>query len=424
MTHLSEGKLYIKKRTFPQYLTSFVFLMPFFIATLTELVGLPSIVKYSIDVAWVILAVVLICRKSLFLRREMLPIIILVAVFFIYCLIDYLLHFQSIFYFLWGVRNNFRFFIAFFAFATFFDTDDAKVNLKFLDVLFWINAVVTAVQFFALGYNQDYLGGIFGVVRGCNAYTIIFFCIVVGKSVLAFMDKQENMFICFAKCGISLIIGAMAELKIYFLLFVIILFVSLFLTSFSYRKLLIVLISVVFLFFGNNLLVAIFGTSSQITLSRIFELATQQNYATAEDLNRLSALPTISNTILRSIPEKLFGLGLGNCDTSTFALCNTPFFESHADLHYTWISSAFMFLETGYIGFTIYLGFFVICCVYAIISLKKNTENKLFSQLAIITSIVCFIVIFYNSSMRAEIAYVAYFVLALPFIARSNSQLN
>ena len=123
---------------------------------------------------------------------------------------------------MWGLRNNFRFYIAFFAFILFFDQEDANFFINLFDKIFWLNAAVSLVQF-AMGYRQDYLGGLFGVEKGCNAYSIIFFSIIIGKSLLCFMEQKESALLCFSKCGAALIISAMAELKFYFIIFVLIL---------------------------------------------------------------------------------------------------------------------------------------------------------------------------------------------------------
>ena len=52
--------------------------------------------------------------------------------------------------------------------------------------------------------------------------------------------------------------------------------------------------------------------------------------------------------------------------------------------------------------------------------LKNGEGDMLNTQAALIMSIVSVILIFYNSSMRTEVGYMVYFVLALPFISRKS----
>lgn len=411
---LDRGKLYIKKRTVPEWVMLFIFTMPLLLAFFQEFLHLPGVVKYSIDLAWIFMFAYMFLRKHIVFEKKVAPFMIFTVVFFLYTLVVYAFNMQSLFYYLWGLRNNFRYYIAFLGFATMFEYEDADVLLKMLDKLFWVNAVITLFQFFVLGYSQDFLGGIFGVERGCNANSIIFFSIIIGRSILLFLNDKESIFVCMLKCATSLVISAMAELKVFFVLFMLILVISLTVTKFSWKKLLLLLVSAVLVIVSSSILSTLFSNSS-VSFESILEQITASQYATEEDLGRFSAIPTISSSILTTIPKKLFGMGLGNCDTSAFALCNTPFFKAHSAMHYTWFSSAFLFLETGYIGLYTYMLFFVISFVFSVKCLKKG-KTPLFGQLGIIASILCVVLTFYNSSLRMEVGYIIYFVLSLPVI--------
>lgn len=409
------GILHIKKRTFPEWLAYYIFIMPFFLSFLLDFLGLPGFIKYTIDAAWVLAALLILLRKKVAFNRDLIPFIVIPSAFFVYTVICYIFNFQSVLYYLWGFRNNFRFYFAFIIFCMFFTEDDIKNCLKFLDILFWINAIVTVFQFFVLGYNQDYLGGIFGVDRGCNAYTIVFFAIVISRSILLFMSKKEGFVLCFAKIAVALIISAMAELKFFFIVFFVIILLSTFLTSFSWRKFLALFFAAFFIMVASSILTYTFGEGSSITFSKLFEIATAENYSSNDDLGRLTAIPTLSRTILSDISDRLFGLGLGNCDYSNFDIFNTPFYQIYGDLHYVWFSAVFMFLETGYAGLTLFVLFFVLCFVISFVK-KKNNSNPLYCQMSMIMSVLCMLIILYNASLRTEVGYMVYFVLAMPLI--------
>ena len=416
-------KLHIRKKTLPQLLTYYIFLVPFAFGFLLDLLSLPSFVKYTIDVAWVGLIILTVRRKKMCFNRKILPFVVVVSVFFIYALFGYLFHFQSVAYFLWGFRNNFRFFVAFFAFATFFDEYDTAACLRILDSLFWINVVLSLIQFFLLGYEQDFLGGIFGVERGSNAYSTVFFSIVLSKSILSMMNGTEKLLSCMLKCAAALMTAVLAELFAFFLIFAVILVTATVLTKFSWKKCLLYAIMGLALSICSMYLVELFGAGSAISLDVIYKRLLSANYATSDDLGRLTAIPIISKRFLTDLPGQLFGLGLGNCDTSTFEICNTPFFKSHERLHYTWFMSAFLYLETGYVGLAIYLGFFVMSFIVAVRKIRSS-GNLLHHQLAAVMSILCVIFTFYNSSLRTEAGYMVYFSLALPFIRPAVSKLK
>jgi hypothetical protein len=412
----------LKKRTLSEWLTLFIVIVPFFLSFFIDFLGVPSFIKYSVDVAWVLLLVIIAFRRQLFLYKRQIVFFLFILGWLLYVGIVYLFNFQSPFYFLWGIRNNLRFYIAFIAFIIFFQKDDVITIFRFLDCVFWINIFVCFFQFFILGYKQDYLGGIFGVEKGCNAYTSILFAIVLAKSILEYFDGKESTLKCLLKSAFALVIAAMAEMKFFFILFILIVFISMLLTRFSWRKILILVAVAIFMIFAGNILTFVFGENEKLTFERIFALITSSNYATAEDLGRFTAIPTISETFFSNWAERLFGLGLGNCDTSAFAICNTPFYETYGYLHYSWFSSAFLFLETGYVGLVINLSFFVICLIRSVGLLKKENNNLLFHRLTIIGAILCIIYTFYNSSLRKECGFLMYFMLSLSFISDSKRE--
>lgn len=418
---ISNGQLTLKKHTLSEWLAISIFVLPFFFSFFMDFIGLPSFVKYSIDVSWALSFVYLFFRKNVLLNRKTLPFLVLVGIWFLYVTVVYLFQYQSIFYYLWGIRNNLRFYVAFFAFVAILDEEMVSSCLKFIDFLFWINVAVTFFQFFVQGYQQDYLGGIFGVERGCNAYSSILFAIVVTKSILLYMNGKEKTLSCLLKCAFALVFSAMAEIKFFFVLFIIILIIASVLTKFSWRKVVVFGIMSMIIMFAGSILTIIFGSNEELSLQRIFELATSSNYATAEDLGRFTAIPIISERILTTWPERLFGMGIGNCDTSAFAICNTPFFQMYESLHYSWFSSAFLFLETGYVGLAMNIGFFVLCFIS---SLKRYKEDKfsLFAPMGIIFAVICVILTFYNSALRKEVGYLLYFGLALPLVTKQSAK--
>lgn len=414
------GNIYIKRRSFPEWLTVLTVILPLLLGFLLSVVGVPSTVKYLVDVAWVILLLTMLLKKSIVLHRTSLPFLVFLILFFVYTFIIYMLNFQSPFYYLWGLRNNFRFYVFFFALITFFTADDIKAVFKFLDILFWVNVVLTFVQYFFLGYTQDSLGGIFGVERGANAYTILFFVVITSKSLLSYMSQGESALKCFSKCGVTLLIAALAELKVYYVLFILVLGLSALLTAFSWKKFIAILVCVIAAIFGSILLTMLFDFENVLSIKYVWELATQEHYSAEGTVNRLSAIPTLAKSIVTEFGDRLFGLGLGNCDTSAFAICNTPFYQNYGSLRYSWFTCAFLFLETGYMGLLIYMAFFVMCYVLSRKALKSGESNPLLCRMAMIMSVICVILTFYNNSLRAEAGYMAYFILALPFIRDKN----
>ena len=417
------GQLQIKKRSFPQWLSLGVFILPICFLGLIDFFSVPEFIKYGVDVMWVSLLMIMVFSRQIRIKRNITPFVIVVSLWLIYVTFGYLLNYQSVFYFLWGIRNNFRFYVAFFAFAFFLEKDDAKVIFTFTDCLFWVNVPVTLFQFFVLGYEQDFLGGIFGTERGCNAFTMILFAFVVTRSLLLYFEGKEKGVFCILKSGFSLVLAAMAELKFFFIVFIVMVILTMIMTKFSWKKLILLILFALLLSFAGSILTAVFGANEQLTFQKIIELTTAENYSSGNDLGRFTAIPTLSKLIHTRWYDRLFGMGLGNCDTSAFAICNTPFYRTYEYLHYNWFSSAFLYLETGFVGFFINLFFYVLVAILAIRRIKLKKGDPFFCKIAIVFSAVCLFLTFYNSALRKEVGYIAYFALALPFVETSTEEI-
>lgn len=418
----TKGIIKIEKRPLPCWLILGIVALPLLWGLIFHLLSLPSLIKYTADVAWIVLLCFMVFNRNIRIDKKIFPLFLLVSVFFIYCLILYFLNYQSIIYLLWGIRNNFRFYVLFFAVVFYFRERDAYRSLQILDLLFWVNVPVMLIQYFVFHYEQDYLGGIFGIESGANANTIIFFTIVLSCSILRYMEKKESFALCASKCVVSLFFAALAELKFFFVFFIIIMVMAAFLTSFSWRKLLIFTVCAVVIFLTSTLLVTLFSNFEDfMSIEKIWEAATQEHYSSEQTVNRLSAIPTLSKTIVPETSDRLFGFGLGNCDTSSFAICNTPFYQNYGHLRYTFFSAAFLFLEVGYVGLVLYTVFFILAFFMIRQRIKKGLCNELHGRIALIMAVLSLILIFYNASLRAEAGYMVFFILALPFVQRYDS---
>ena len=410
------AKLHIKKRSITEWLILFLFILPFAFSFLTDILRLPEFIKFSLDAILVVLCFFLVRTGRVTLHRRLKPILLLVFTFFVYTLITYLVSYQSVFYYVWGLRNNFRFYIAFIMFVSYVSEEDAFDWLRLLDVLFWINFAVSLFQFFFLGVRQDYLGGIFGSSGGTNGYTLVFFCIVITKSLLNFFNGYEKTTVCLFKCLAGLVVAAMAEMKFYYIVFILIIVLTSLITSFSWKKFGLIFICIAGVLVSSALLTFLFGFEGFLSMDNLWQFAVKEHYSSQRDLNRFSAIFTLSEDFLTDFGKKFIGLGLGNCDLSEVSLFDSVFHQNYGYLHYTWFAAPMMFLETGLIGLVLYLSFFLLCFFFAFKRFKSKVGNDLFNQMTIVISILCGLIAFYNSSLRIESGYMVYFVLALPFI--------
>lgn len=396
----------------------FLVVFPFLFGTL-DMLGVPRMAWYLMDATWLGLALYMIRFSHLLNLKSVRNITGWCLLFLMYTALVYIAQYQSPMYYLWGLRNNFRFYVAFLAFIFFMDGEVLEKSIRWLDKLFWLNVLISMIQYLFLGVQGDQLGGVFGTGTGANSYTNIFFSITIAKSLLMYMEGDEGTLTCMFKCGSSLLIAALAELKFFFLEFVLIIVLASLFTKFSWRKLLIIFGGAIGITICAEILMNLFPMyQGWFTLDRILKTAIRpEGYTQTGDLSRLGAIGQINNMWLTRLPEQLFGLGLGNCDTANFDIVNTPFYESYGAYHYTWISYAFMYLECGWVGLILYFGFFVLVYLGARRAERRCTgEAKTYCRLGKIMAICCALISIYNSSLRTEAGYMAYFVLAIPFI--------
>lgn len=400
----------------------FIFFFPVAQAFLTELLPIPDAIKFLCDGFLVLLLLKLFSQRFTKIDNYSMPFVVIVGLFFFITLVGYLFNYQSVFYYLWGLRNNIRMFVAFFAFAYLADWEDAKGWIKALDVLFVINFAVVILQYFS-GYGQDYIGGIFGTSKGCNGSLLIFLCIVFTKTILSFMKGEEKTGKCIFVSVASLLVSTLSELKMFFILFILILFMASFMTAHSIKKTLFFAFGAVLVVLFSTLLTVLYKDFTDfLSFDSLIKALTDTGYATDEDIGRFTALPIISQRFLPGFFRKLFGLGLGNCDSSSLSMFNTPFFESHQTVHYSYFSYAFLFLETGFVGLALYASFFVASFFVSRKLKKLEMADEFACQMSIILSVISLILLVYNSSLRMEIGFMLFFVLALPIISANEQR--
>lgn len=406
----------LKHRSQNKYLIWILFWGPFLIAPLMQFVGLPGAVKYILDMVWFLLLITMLSKKKRTITKSARFLLQWCALFFAITIVNYIANFQSPLYYLWGFRNNFRGYVLFFAVIYYFDEDDVKEAITFLDKIFYINVVIMFFQFFILGYKQDNLGGIFGVESGCNGYVNLFFCIMLVINYIRYCNENQNFKITALNIVLMLILAAMAELKFFYIEFVIIMLAGTLITRFSWKKLIIIIAGVLALAVGYNVFISVFP-DIDLSFSGLFEYASStKGYTSTGDLNRLSFFPVVNNTLLPTWGKRIFGLGLGNCDYATgIKALSTPFYYRYEWMHYGWMSTTFMYLENGMIGLIAFFGFFVVIMMMALCMKKNEGMNAEFCQIAALCAVVAIMNGIYNISLRIESGYMIYFILAIPW---------
>lgn len=406
----------LKHRSQNEQLVWILLLEPFLIAPLMQFAGIPGMVKYLFDLDWFFLLVTMIFRKKRTILETARFLLRWVIAFFVFTLINYIAHFQSALYYLWGFRNNFRGYVLFFAVIYYFDENNVEEVISFFDKIFYANSVLMLFQFFLLGYKQDNLGGIFGVESGCNGYVNLFFCIMLVINYVRYTNSKQSFKKTVINIVLMLVLAAMAELKFYYVEFGALVVLGTLITRFSWKKLAIVIAGGLAFIIGYKVFVLVFP-DIDLSVTGLFEYASStKGYTSSGDLNRLSFFSVVNNKLLPTWGERVFGLGLGNCDYATgVEALSTPFYHKFGWMHYGWMSTTFMYLENGLIGLVAFFGFFMAIMILAMRMKKHANTNLVFCEIAALCAVAAVMNGIYNISLRIESGYMIYFILAIPW---------
>lgn len=410
--------LRIKKKKQSEWQIWFILVMPLTFGLFFDLLKLPTAMKFVIDIAWILLLVLLIINRFHMPNRDVYRLLGWVGIFGVVTAVGFVINMVSPVYYLWGIRNKFRFLVFFIACMKFLDWENADRYIKLLDKLFYLNFAVVLIQYFIFDVKQDYLGGIFGVAEGNNGNTVIYMSIIIIKDVQDYLNNRKRLYQLVIKCGMALLIAAFAELKFFYIVFIFIVGMSIVVTDFTLKKFVIGILAVLGAYASSLILVQIFPYwKDWFNISSILETAmSASGYTGAGDINRLNGMSIIWNRFLNNWPSRFFGLGLGSCDSSSISIFTTVFYKRYSYLHYNWFSLPFLFLETGILGIFCYVMVFVQIYFYAGRRAKNGTGKIGYCQLAQVMAVVVLMLVIYNQSMFTEAAYMVYFVLALPFI--------
>ena len=154
----------IRRRNIGEWLILFVVIFSTFFLGLKQMVGLPGIFDYVVDLVLFVLFILEIVKISKSkLDRDMgkIKLIFGIVFFLIYASASYLWNFQSIFYFLNGFRNTFRFYVFFVACILFLTEEEVHFYFKVFDWLLLVNVLLCTYQFFVFQEKDGFFRGYF-----------------------------------------------------------------------------------------------------------------------------------------------------------------------------------------------------------------------------------------------------------------------
>ena len=404
-----------KKLIFLQVI--FILVQDFFIYTL----NFPSIIAYANDLLTI--TMILLSYKLMINEiktRNVKFTFILISIFFIFCIISFFINQESIILFVYGLRQTFRFYLVLIISISVLSVADIYNFFEILVNFQIINTILVVYEYCILGMRGDYLGGLFGTVLSCNVPLNIYLCIICAYSIVKYISNNCSLLRLLAVCLSSLGIAGVAELKFFFFEFLLIMFISVILVKPNKKKLItITMITAMSIVLGLVILKILFPLQFTILTNPkyLFYYLTQTDYSGAYSVSRISFVSQINRDFFNNdLLHMLFGFGLGNCETSSISFLNSAFFNTYGSTYnYNWFSSSMKYLETGVIGFLIYLSFYFVILKKCLQVYNQKSNKQLVITCMIIT-IISFINIFYNNTAYKYINYLCFISFSIPFI--------
>lgn len=373
---------------------------------------LPSAVKYSTDI--VCLITFFMCLSSIpkiIQRAKMLLPTILALILLAYCILNAILNGTPLILVLWAVRVSFRFIAFFLCCIVALERKDLPKIINIIEKAYIINFIVILFQYFVQGYNQDYLGGIFGIEQGCNGQLNLFIVLVLSLQVIKYFEKKTNLYVLPLFITFAFIIAALSELKVVYLEIVIILLLAVCLYKPSWKMFITVGIFSLGLIVGMITLKNVFPKSYDF----FFDQEEMENYLSASwikgvQVTRTTGFDVINNYFFQNdVLKKIIGLGFGKCEVSTFF--SSDFADRYSNTSYRQFTFAMQYLETGAVGLMLYIFFFISILLKSATLKLSAGYSYLKKYLSILVPLII-INIWYNDSCKTEVAYLLFCLLS------------
>lgn len=383
--------------------------------------GAPNILRYLPDVVIAVI-VCLMLRKERLARLKSYPLTIgLMALWWGFMIVSTLVREHRLLWMLWASRNWCRGFVFFAACLIFLDRTDHQRIFELLKGLFILNFAVVLIQYFVFDCTDDHLGGIFGTRIGCNGQSNIFLCVVTILVLYEALDSQRCSFWTGFCIIADFIVAGLEELKVFFyeyLLLLLGLMVLLALKKRLHRPTLMkmLLVSVVGYVIGLYCTWLVMPETFRVLVGLKSYAQYEKESSVEYKISRIHAFEIINELFFKGDSKLLFaGYGFGNCDYSAFPPLTSDFYWSYGDYNYLWFVHQDLFLEGGIMGLALYVLIFVQMGVQGMIVWCRSEKGSRETALFLLFIGVTLISIIYNNTLRTEISYFTYFVLAAGF---------
>ena len=392
------------------------------VIALVDLLHLPNVIRYLLDVNMLVIIFFILFRGTLE-KKHTKQITGYVMAYMIILVVLSAMRVNPVGQIFWGVRNNFFYIIFFLVCVKVFEFADVERIFDNLVKLQTLNVLCGLYEYYILDMSGDYFGGMFGYQQGCNGHLNVYLMVISAYAVCKYTQNKMHIFRMVWILLSSVLMATLGELKIFYVELLMIVILCLLLNRQKIKSMLVFVSAIAVIFVGVQILSVTYEESVAVlyNIENVLEYNSIMDYGSGDiRIARFTVIAQINEYFFGdNFLVKLFGYGLGACESSqTFSWANSTFADRYGYLQYRDLSSAMNYLETGFLGVMAFLLIFIIIfmnvqkfrkCKFA------NCEDyiNVFAQIMCLMAIVC---IFYNSSVRREIAYLLFFSLSSSYV--------
>ena len=406
----------------PSSFIRIILIIGLFQGVLVEYFGL-KVLLYACDLSFVIFFLLFFNRFKMADFSVTVPLLIFTSIVVVGIVINNVFSLQT----LWGIRNNYRFFVFLYIMAVFMNESDVRWRIKLISDIFWPHSILMSFQYLFLGYRHDYLGGIWGTTQGCNSGVLIYYIGIIAILIYGFDRRKISLSTIFSRIAAMCLTSAWAELKFFYIVLIVMWGTYIVVSRLQLRTIGIIATLCVVIPLSVFILANVFEEFNEFfKLSFLINsVLNSKNYSNAYDIGRSAVFSRVPELLNSWAPGNsiLFGIGIGNADYSTsFNSLNSDFYNVYSFTHYMWHITAFLLIETGYLGLISYIGLYVVVLLKCFYQYRfRNEEKYLFGTFLLVAYIM---LIFYNPSLRSNYAYLAFFLMAVPFVEMKKDMLD
>ena len=328
----------------------------------------------------------------------------------------------------WALRNWGRFFAYFAVGVSVLERKELNRFYDFTLKLFHINTVVIILQFLFMRnvLSQDQLNGLVGRnTSSTNLILILSATAIICAKYFTGKTRLRNVLMVICE---GLLVSVLAELKAA-IFFIFILFFLLMLVNMKpTRKQIIQLI----LLMGGGLILGAIAISMMVKVYPRFaniltvqgiidEIANPHGYGFSGKIDRLTAIKVINEDFFHQKGSffKMFGLGIGNAEYSTFDLLKSDFYIQYGDSYgYLNFSISMLYLETGYVGLILFTVAMLILLMTAVKWLRHchDSDEAYMYSVGIAEVLVILLFIIYNNLQRTDMSLLLAIYAMAPWV--------